>query len=360
VTILYAIIIFAILIFVHEFGHLIAAKSTKIKVNEFALGMGPRLLRFGKGETTYSLRAFPIGGFCKMEGEDEDSEDPSAFGNRPMPARALTLFAGSLMNILLAILLLAIVVFATGEPTPQVQAFSAGSAAEQAGLAVGDTILSIDGQKVEAWSDINAILTKMNEDAAMAGGSGGKDDASTSKSQADLNRMVALKIRHENGEEAILNTPLFRDEDGLLKIGITPVMKRGPGFALRSIGYGARATWNMTKMMYDVLGQLITGRAGMDQLTGPVGIVKAVGEGAKHGFLYILQFTALISLNLGIVNLLPLPALDGGRLIFLVIRRVTGRRISDEAEGRIHFVGFVLLIALMIYITVIDVNRLIG
>jgi regulator of sigma E protease len=144
-----------------------------------------------------------------------------------------------------------------------------------------------------------------------------------------------------------------------MKIGVTPVMTRGPVFAIKSIGYGAQSTWNMTKMMYDVIGGLFTGKVGMDQLTGPVGIVKTVGDSAKIGFAYVVQLAALISLNLGIVNLLPLPALDGGRLLFLVVRLFTGKRISDKVEGRIHLIGFLLLILLMIYITVIDVDRFI-
>jgi regulator of sigma E protease len=240
---------FAVLIFVHELGHLISAKAVGVNVEEFALGMGPRIAKFERGGTIYSIRPLPIGGFCKMEGEDEESDSPGAFNNRPIPARALVLFAGSLMNVLLCILVLSILIFVYSEHT---------------------------------------IAT-----------------------------------------------------------------------FFQSFGRGVMATSEMAKMMYEVLVQLFTGHASMNELTGPVGIVKAVSDTAKMGFAYVVQLVALISLNLGIVNLLPLPALDGGRILFLIIRIFTGKRISDSLEGKIHLVGIVLLFGLMIYITVIDVGRFI-
>jgi regulator of sigma E protease len=350
VFIVYAIIIFAVLIFIHEFGHFITAKATGIKVREFALGMGPKFFKFQKGETLFSLRVFPIGGFCAMEGEDEDSDDPRAFNNRPAPARALVLFAGSLMNILLAILLLSVIIFANGEPTSRIDEITQGSPAAEAGISQGDRVLAINGEAVEDWADISRILTSINEELA----SSPETDANASR---DID--VQLRVLHEDGATETITAPLYRDKDDTMKVGITPVIAHTPGFAVRSIGYGAQATWNMTKMMYDVIGKLFTGQVGMDQLTGPVGIVKTVGDTAKAGFVYVVQLAALISLNLGIVNLLPLPALDGGRILFLVIRLFTGKRISDKVEGRIHFVGFLLLIALMLYITVIDVDRFI-
>jgi regulator of sigma E protease len=241
---------FALLILVHELGHLISAKAVGVNVEEFALGMGPRLASFERGGTLYSVRPFPIGGFCRMEGEDEESESPGAFNNRPIPARALVLFAGSLMNVILCILMLSILIF--------------------------------------VYSDHHSVLT-----------------------------------------------------------------------FFQSFGHGFKATIELTKMMYEVLIQLFTGHASMNELTGPVGIVKAVSDSAKLGIAYVVQLAALISLNLGIVNLLPLPALDGGRIVFLIIRIFTGKRISDSLEGKIHLVGIVLLFGLMIYITFIDVGRFI-
>jgi regulator of sigma E protease len=241
------------------------------------------------------------------------------------------------MNILFAVLILSIIIFVNGEPIPKVSELAGDSVAAADGLEVGDTLLEVDGQKVKKWADLSEILSKKSaEDTA-----------------------VTLKIEKENGETKTIETSLYVDETGALKVGVTPVRAHGLSFAVRSVGYGFEATWGMTKMMVTVLGELFTGKAGLDQLTGPIGIVKTVDDTVKYGFIYVLQLAALISLNLGIVNMLPFPGLDGGRILFLIIRLFTGKRISDSVEGKFHLVGFVLLIGLMIYITVIDIDRFI-
>jgi regulator of sigma E protease len=339
--IVYAIIIFLVLVFVHELGHFITARAVGIRVKEFALGMGPKILKKQKGETLYSLRVVPIGGFCSMEGEDEDSDDPKAFNNKPAPARALVLVAGSLMNILFAILLIIISIFVQGTPGTTVDVMVADSPAAIAGLEAGDRIVEADGRRIESWNDLTAAVAAYGEQV-----------------QTDAQPMT-LKVETPNGAEKTIETALYEDENGDYKIGITPTREHPPSYAFKSIKYGFIATWNMTKMMYGVLGQLVTGKTGMDQLTGPVGIVKAVSDTADYGILYVIELAALISLNLGIVNMLPFPALDGGRIVFLIVRLFTGKRISDSFEGKFHLVGFALLIALMIYITVIDVDRFI-
>lgn len=342
-SVVYFIVMLALLIFVHEFGHLTAAKSTKIKVNEFALGMGPKLFKFQRKETLYSLRAVPIGGFCRMEGEDEDSEDPNAFGNRPFWARFITLFAGSLMNFILAIILVAIIIFAMGEATTQIKAVTAGSDAEAAGLRPGDTVVAIDDSKVEAWSDIGSIVMKKAEAA------GGRPDAIE----------LSVSVRREGGDVRALPLSLKKNSEGGYVMGIETAAKHSPVYAVKSIGFGAMVCWQMMVDLYGLLGQLFTGKAGLSDMSGPLGIFFVVKQSAERGFDYVVQLAAFISLNLGVVNLLPLPALDGGRIIFLIIRKITGRRISDETEGKIHLVGFMLLIALIIYVTVIDVDRFI-
>jgi regulator of sigma E protease len=355
--IVYAILIFAFLVFIHEFGHFVTARAVGIRVREFAIGMGPKLLKKQKGETLYSLRVFPIGGFCAMEGEDEDSDDPKAFNNRPIPARALVLIAGSAMNILFAIVLLSIIIFAGGQPVQTVKEFTNDSLAASSGLVPGDTVLSINGEKVESWQDLSGIITAINEEL----GTLGADAAAVADGiEDDALPRVTMTVLGTDGKERVIETRMYFDAvEGAYKVGIIPAITRTPGFAVKSIGYGAQATWSMTKMMYGVIGQLVTGQASLDQLTGPVGIVKAVGDTAQYGFLYVLQLAALISLNLGIVNLLPFPALDGGRILFLVIRLFTGKRLSDSVEGKIHLAGIILLFALMIYVTVLDVDRFI-
>jgi len=335
-TIVYAIIVFLLLIFVHELGHLISAKISGIRVKEFALGMGPRLFGWTRGETKYSFRAIPFGGYCLMEGEDEDSDDPRAFGNKPARVRAFVLFSGSIMNILMAILLLSLLIFSMGVPTRVLADVGEESAAYASGLRPGDEIVSINGTNINEWDDIAAILGAIaNEDPEAP---------------------ITVKFLRD-GSERTLGTHLYLDENGAYRLGISPEFGKSPAFFFKSFGYGARATFLMGKMMYEVLGDLFTGKVGTDQLTGPVGIVVIVGDSARLGFGYLVQLTALISLNLGIINLLPFPALDGGRLVFLLIRKVTGKAITDTIEGRVHLIGIIALFALMALITLQDIGR---
>jgi regulator of sigma E protease len=289
-----------------------------------------------------------------MEGEDEESDDPRAFNNRPAPARALVLVAGSGMNIILAVLMLSLLIFSMGEPTTRIDTIAEDSPAVLSGLKVGDEILAVDDVAVSSWAEVSERLA---EAAAPAAGTAGADDQT--EAAAASQPAVSLRVRHADGAEQTIPARMYEAEDGAYRVGITPQMSRGPGFFFRSFGLGAESTLNMTKEMYRVIGELFTGKAGIDQLTGPVGIVKAVGDTARSGGSYVIGLAALISLNLGIVNLLPLPALDGGRILFLIIRLFTGRRVSDALEARIHTIGILLLFALMGYITFVDVNRLI-
>ena len=304
-------------------------KATGIKVTEFALGMGPAIFKKTKGETLYSLRIFPIGGFCSMEGEDEESDDSRAFNNKPFRVKAPVLVAGSAMNLLLTVLILSMVVFSYGLPSTTLEQISPESPAAAAGLQPGDRLVTINDQKIGEWEEVSdAVAT-----------SGGEP--------------IPVEVIREGNPVRVTLTPI--EEEGRLIIGISPEFHKQP---FKSIQYGAQATWEMGKMMLDVIGQLFTGGVSAKELMGPVGIVGAVGDSAEHGFVYVAQLTALISLNLAIVNMLPFPALDGGRLLMLVIRKITGKTISDEVEGKIHLVGFALLMGLMLYVTYQDVLRL--
>ncbi|MDD3168855.1 MAG: RIP metalloprotease RseP [Eubacteriales bacterium] len=329
--IVYAVLIFCLLIFVHELGHFVSAKAVGIRVNEFALGMGPQLIHFKRGETEYSLRAFPIGGYCKMEGEDEESKDASAFNNKAFPAKALVVVAGSVMNLILAILILSAVLFAVGMPTNTVKELSPDLPAVKAGMLPGDQIVQIEDQVIREWNDIIDAIGNSKEPTLTV-------------------------VAERDGERLSFEVDVAEAEDGRKIIGITPDYAKSPGKALI---YGTQSTVEMGVKMVEIIGQLITGEVSTDNLTGPVGIVYMVGDTAKLGWIYLAQLTALISLNLAIVNMLPFPALDGGRLLFLIIRIFTGKTISDETEGKIHFVGLMLLFGLMIYITFQDVGRFI-
>ena len=327
-----------ILIFVHEIGHLISAKLTGIRVNEFALGMGPKIFGFDKGETRYTLRAIPLGGFCALEGDDEDSEDPRAFNNRPARFRALLLFAGSLMNVLLAIVLISLIIFSLGFPTRVIATVHEEMPAYSDGLRAGDEIVMINGTPVAGWGEISPLLK------------------AAAKADENSDPLLIITVKRD-GSEHTIRTHFYKDEDGSLILGISPKPGWSLAYFFKSFGYGVRQTVEMCKMMYDVLGQLFTGKVGVDQIMGPVGIAVIVGDTVKYGFTNLAYLTALISLNLGIINLLPFPALDGGRLIFLLIRKITGKKITNEIEGRVHLVGILVLFGFMALITMQDINR---
>lgn len=330
-TIIYAIIMICILIFIHELGHFITAKLCGVKVNEFALGMGPVIVQRQKGETMYSLRAIPIGGFCAMEGEDEESDDEGAFNKKPAWKKAIILAAGAFMNLLMAVLLMIIVVYAIGFPTSTFDEVTKGSPAEKAGIITGDKVIEANGQKVDDWYDFTEIVEN-----------------------ADKDNKLQLVIERDG--KKITTSSGFTEVDGRKVIGVTSKYERN---VAKAIVNGPKATINMAKSMYTVLKQLVTGEVSTKDLSGPVGIVYMVDKSVSQGFITFLYFTAMMSLNLAIVNMLPFPALDGGRLIFVVIRKITGKAITDNMEAIVHMVGMILLMLLMVYVTWQDIVRFI-
>lgn len=329
ITILYAVLIFCLLIFVHEAGHFAAAKAVGIRVNEFALGMGPAILQFGKKETRYSLRIFPIGGYVKMEGEDEDSDDPRAFNRKNGWQKALVVIAGSAMNLFMTVVLIAVIAMAIGVASNIIGEVSPDYPAEQAGLLPGDRIVRINDIEVREWEDVTSSLAKSTGDT------------------------VSIAVVRDGGTLTI-TSGITQDETGRRIIGITSKPEHS---VIKSVKAGFAGTWQLAAEMLDYIVKLFGGQGSMKDLVGPVGIVSIINDQAKLGILYIANLTALISLNLAIVNMLPFPALDGGRLLFLVIRRLTGNAITDEIEAKIHFAGILLLFGLMIYLVVQDVDR---
>ncbi|MDD6919832.1 MAG: RIP metalloprotease RseP [Eubacteriales bacterium] len=331
-TIIYAILMLAILIFIHELGHFMAAKACGVKVNEFALGMGPVLFKRVKGETQYSLRAIPIGGFCAMEGEDEVSDDDRAFNKKKPWQKLVIVAAGAFMNLVAAILIMIIVVYSTGTAVNKVGEVVKDSPAQQIGIQVGDELISVNGNAIKEWDDFTTNINKI-----------------------DPTKEVKIGIKRGD-EEKVFSTMLTK-ENGRYLVGVIAAKERHPGRALID---GPKQTWTMTKMMYSTLSGLFTGEIAVKDLSGPVGIVYMVGESAANGFITFLYFMALISLNLAIVNMLPFPALDGGRAVFIIINKITGKPISEKTEGIIHTVGLLLLFALMIYATWNDIIRFIA
>ncbi|NBH60494.1 RIP metalloprotease RseP [Anaerotruncus sp. 80] len=328
-TVIYAVILFVMLIFPHELGHFTVAKAVGVRVNEFAFGMGPAIFQRQKGETLYSIRLIPIGGYCAMEGENEESENSRAFNNKPVWAKISVLLAGSAMNVLIAILAMTLVMGYIGTATTTIDEVQTGTPAYEAGLLSEDKVLSVNGTPIEKWNDIAAAI-----------GSG--EDR------------LSITVERNGEEETFEMTP-EKTEDGRYIIGVTSKVSHN---ALTAVSNGAKGTWSMTKGMFSALAQLVSGEVSTDELSGPVGIVSLVSETKNYGMIYFGYLVALISLNLALMNMLPLPALDGGRIIFVIIRKITGKMISDNLEGKIHGAGMILLFGFMIFVTWNDITRL--
>lgn len=344
-----AILIFSFLIFIHELGHFLTAKLFDVKVNEFSIFMGPRLLHWGKGETEYSLRLFPIGGYCAMEGEDGSSDDPRSFTAKAPWKRCIILAAGAFMNFLAGFIILVILyASATGFRTLEVTGFAEGCPLEQQGLQVGDVITEIDGDNLYIFSDFSMITERAGE---------GEMD---------------VKVRR-NGETVTLRLDMTKRDyviDGKTEhiYGLTfqGVEEKTPMSLLKNAGLTSIDFARMVKMgLFD----LLTGRAGMKDMSGPVGIVDTIQETGKSapttadGIMNVVYFGAFIAINLAFMNMLPLPALDGGHIFLLlvtwVMESITKKKINPKYEAYIHAAGMVLLLGLMVLITFNDIVKLV-
>lgn len=341
-TTIAAILIFAVLIFVHEFGHFIVAKLTKVKVNEFALGMGPRLFSKQFGETVYSIRLFPIGGFCAMEGEDGESASDGAFSKKKPLVRLLVLVAGAFMNILLGFVLLCFVSFQQEAfVVPVIEEVVAGGAAETAGMRENDEILSVNGRRVHINEDFMWELSNnQNED-----------------------QRIDIKVKN-NGEVRSFSV-IPKKEDGKSSYGLLlKTEENSVGASLKNAFY---RTGFYSRVVVDSFVNLVRGKLSVSDVSGPVGIVSEIGSAVEEaretgweGFVSLLYLAILLTINLGVFNLLPVPALDGGRILFVFIELIRRKPIPVEKEAIVHFIGFALLILLSILIAFQDVFKLFG
>ena len=342
ITVVVAVILFALIIGIHEFGHFITAKKFGVKVNEFALGMGPKIFSHQGKETLYSLRLIPIGGYCAMEGEDEDSDDERALNNKKWWQRAIILAAGATMNILLGIVFMFII--QVQEPyyaSTQIAYLVSDSTSMNAGVQVDDEIYSINGYRTFCATDMSFALSTA------------KDGVLDMVVKRDGQKL------HFDG----LQMKVVSYSDNVAVTQIDFKVYRVDKSVKTVIGSTFSETLAFVRMIYASLVMLVTGQAGFNEVSGPVGMASAIGQVAEEGFKSslwdginnIVYFMTLITVNLGIFNLLPLPALDGGRLLFVLIEAVRGKPIDPEKEGIVHFVGFALLLLLMIVITIKDV-----
>ena len=440
--ILIGVLLFELIIFIHEFGHFITAKKSGIKVNEFSLGMGPKIFSFGKGETKYSLRAFPIGGFCAMEGEDEESPEPRAFNNAKVWKRMIVIIAGAVMNIILGfVLMFVVVVQQDAYSSTEVQSFPATSFSSCTGLQSGDVIKEINGYGIstsmdfnypistaelktvdgstleiykedcgnnlyniavslvqdknnklsdEQVSKVNELLSKSTNDIVKAKS---KEDAysiyenyykkindACGIKDYKVEKIVEKETRkrytadilvERNGEEKLLKNVQFftyttkdnSDPQVSIDFYVKPIEK--------TIGSVLSQTFKQTistcKMIYASLGGLLTGKFGLKDMSGPIGIASAVttvaSESLSSGFMSavnsIIYVMMIITVNLGLFNMLPFPALDGGRFVFLIIEAIRGKSVPRKVEAIVNGIGMGLLILLMILITANDIFKLI-
>ncbi|WP_312469325.1 RIP metalloprotease RseP [Neobacillus sp.] len=414
-TVIAFIVIFGALVFFHELGHFIFAKRAGILCREFAIGMGPKVFTHKKGETTYTIRLLPIGGFVRMAGEDPemveikpgyriglllDKEDkvdkiilnnkekypncriveveyadieqelvikgfpedenenlrtfsinPKAviiengvesqiapidrqFGSKTLPQRFMAIFAGPMMNFVLAFVVFIIIALFQGVQSnePKLGVITPDGAANAAGLKKGDIVQSINGAEISNWSDVVEIIRK------------------------NPNEKLNFSVVRDSKEKEIPVTPLEKTVDGK-KMGIIGVYSPVEKSPIQAVKSGFTEIYFWTKQIFVMVGKLVTGQFSIDALSGPVGIYNSTAEVAKSGVYYLMKWAGILSINLGIMNLLPIPALDGGRLMFFAVEAVRGKPIDRQKEGMVHFIGFALLMLLMLVVTWNDIQR---
>lgn len=340
--IILAILAFGMLVIVHEFGHFITAKRGGVQVNEFWIGMGPTLLKKEHNGTLYCLKLLPFGGACVMEGEDEESESEHAFGKASLPRRMLIVAAGALMNFLVGFLIVLAVIQPNGPNGGYIVSTidsvnPASTAAAAGGLQAGDEILEVDGYNILMRSDFEIALAR----------------------GADTTYEVVVR---RDGEKitlpAVVLEATIEGDDGRKMIGLT-FAEQPDGIGMH-INMAVRTSVNYARMVWASLGMLVTGQVGVDQLSGPVGVAEVMATTASYSISAFLQLVAFISINLGVMNLLPLPALDGGRLVFLILEGIRRKPVPAKYEGYIHAAGLMLLLALMVYVTGQDILRIVA
>lgn len=338
-----AIILFSVIVLFHEWGHFLLAKANHIKVNEFCLGLGPTIVGFTRGETKYSIKLLPFGGACMMEGEDTESDDDGSFQKKSVWARISVVAAGPVFNFIMAFLFAVIILGSLGVQEPVVEDVMPGYAAEQAGLQAGDEIIRINHKRIHFYKEVSMYSLFHPGDE------------------------VKLTYERDGERSTVTLRPTYDEESGRYLYGLYSVAgykKYGP---LKTLKYGIYEVKYWIQYTIGSLKMLITRQVSFNDLSGPVGIVKVIGdtyeESRADGYFYVfinmLNLAVLLSANLGVMNLLPIPALDGGRLVFLVIEAIRGRRVSEEREGMVHFIGLMCLFALMILIMFNDVRKII-
>ena len=340
-----SVLLFSLVVFIHELGHFLTAKLSGVKVNEFSIGMGPAIFKTQKKDTFYAIRLLPIGGYCAMEGEDSESDNENSFAKKPVYKKILIVAAGAIMNIILAFVFM-ILILSQQEQflSTTIESFSENAVTNQYGLQVGDTIKDIDGYHIYTYTDIGFML------------------AINKNLESDI-------VVDRNGEEIKLNNVKFASKESndgkaiLIKDFYVMPMEKNIGTIITQ---SFKEMGSNIKITYATVIGMVTGKLSFNEVSGPVGIVtiisNAASEGLKVNFLAalnnIIVVMMILSINLGLINLLPLPALDGGRLVFLIIEAIKGNPVNPKYEGLIHTVGFIALMLVLLIVSINDIIKL--
>lgn len=341
-SIVIALLVFSVIILFHEFGHFLLAKLNKITVVEFSLGMGPRLLSFEAGGTRYSWKLLPFGGSCMMLGEDGEEEEEGSFGSKSVWARMSVIAAGPIFNFLLAFIMALFIVGNLGYDVPVLLNVTEGMPAADAGLQTGDRIVKMNGKRIHLYREV--------------------------QNYSMFHQGETVIFQYERDGELHEATVTPELTNGSYKYGIGGnINYRQKTNVLETLEYSAYEVYYWIDTTVSSLGLLFKGGVQLDDMSGPVGVVDAIGttyqesrdEGAFYVWMNLLNIAILLSANLGVMNLLPIPALDGGRLIFLIVEAIRRRRVEPELEAKIHFAGLMLLMLLMVVVMFNDVKKLI-
>lgn len=336
-TLVATIFVFGLLVLVHELGHFFTAKMVGMRVDEFAIGFGPKIISYKYGETLYSLRIVPLGGFNKIAGMDPDEEqDQYSFNAKSIPARMFVIVAGSAMNFVLPVVLFMTIFLSSGIDTPSSQPIIgnvfADKPAARAGLSVGDRILEVNDVKITSWQQFVNLV------------------------QVNANNKLALRYEHQGNIQTATVIPEYDEKANRGIIGIMPQLdKTYPGF-IETISLSVKQTYLVASSMVTGIAQMVTGKVAAE-VSGPIGVAQMAGEVAKLGLMPLLQFTAFLSINIGLINLLPVPVLDGGHLVTLAVEGLRGKPLEKNHQQFIQMIGFTLLMMLFIVATYKDIVR---
>lgn len=333
-----AILLFLILIIIHEFGHFIAAKLLGVRVNEFAVGFGPKLIKWGKGETKYAINLIPFGGYCAMEGEEEASGDERAFCNKKPWRRFLIVAMGATFNIILGLVLIAITLIpAKRFTTTTIDVFHENAVSVEYGLQEGDQIIKVDGRRIFTTYDLSYAFSNIDDGA------------------------IDITVKRDGKKVELENVKFATEEiDGINYLTVDFYVKGKDKTFTSFIGHTFDTAVSNCAVIYRSLIDLVTGRYGISAVSGPVGVTVAIGDIAKQNFNALIQIMALITINLGLFNLLPIPALDGGRLVFILFEMIFRKPVPQKYESIVHAVGMVILLGFMAIVTLKDIWTLIA